>query len=270
MRNNTETTPETMKQSPTGRRKVVSAPPRFALVALGCSFAPRSAPPPDSPLKPLATQKRLPEIKLRDGLPPDAPNLPGGRCRCAICKSAGELCKSYCRHHCANYRKGPPLVWLVLLTFWAHLDGTHTSAHLTAIMHRENTNAHPPKDADKPAPLHWRQRKKLVARRKQLEEESAARKPQMIAAYVEALGGADRVNPILMIDIERAAELVLLAREMRQSVRQGAAKVADLTRLEGAADRAVRRLNLPPPNAAAPVPTLQDYVASKQAAAEEG
>jgi hypothetical protein len=75
---------------------------------------------------------------------------------------------------------------------------------------------------------------------------------KLIAAYVEALGGSDRVGPIVMQDIERAVDLVLLAREMRASVRQGSAKVSDLTRLEGAADRAVRRLNLPAPNAAAP------------------
>jgi hypothetical protein len=29
-----------------------------------------------------------------------------------------------------HYRKRCPLVWLILLTFWVHLDGTHTSAHL--------------------------------------------------------------------------------------------------------------------------------------------
>ncbi len=134
-------------------------------------------------------------------------------------------------------------------------------------MHPDRTSAHPPENADKPARLHWRTRKKLVARRKALEEESAARKPQLIAAYVRALGEGVRANPIIMLDIERAADLVLMAAEMRVAVRLGTAKVSDLGRLEGHADRAVRRLNLPPPGAA-PVPSLHDYLATHYAAAE--
>jgi hypothetical protein len=118
--------------------------------------------------------------------------------------------------------------------------------------------------------LNWRQRKKLVARRKALEEESAARKPQLMDAYVAALGEGVRANPIIMLDVERAADLVLMAAEMRVAVRLGTAKVADLGRLEGHADRAVRRLNLPGPSKvsrygkAEPVPTLQDYFANQQ------
>jgi hypothetical protein len=97
----------------------------------------------------------------------------------------------------------------------------------------------------KPA-LNWRQRKKLVAAR----GEAMASRQQLVDSYVQALGG--NVGPIVMADVERAADLVLLARDMRASVRQGSAKVSDLTRLEGAADRAVRRLNLPAPGSAAP------------------
>jgi hypothetical protein len=130
-------------------------------------------------------------------------------------------------------------------------------------MHRENTNAHPPKDGDKPAPLHWRQRKKLVARRKQLEEEAAARKPQMIQAYIDELGG--NVSPIQKADIERVVDLDLITAETRTAVRLGTAKVSDLTRLEGAADRARRRLNIPPPNAAAAPMGLHDIVAKHTA-----
>ena len=85
---------------------------------------------------------------------------------------------------------------------------------------------------------------------------------KLITAYADAIGGSAR-NPIVMQDIERAADLVMLAREMRASVRQGTAKISDLTRLEGAADRAVRRLNLPAPNAAAPVMDLHDHAAKR-------
>jgi hypothetical protein len=102
------------------------------------------------------------------------------------------------------------------------------------------------KDSD--GGLNWRQRKKVVARRQQ----EMQRRQQLVDAYVEALGGPDRVTAIQMTDIERAVDLTLMAAELRTAVRQGSAKVSDLTRLEGAADRATRRLNLPPPGSAAP------------------
>jgi hypothetical protein len=102
--------------------------------------------------------------------------------------------------------------------------------------------------------LNWRQRKKLIARRRELTD-----------GYIAALGGAGRVNAIQMEDIHRAVDLVVLAGEMRAAVRQGTAKISDLTRLEGAADRAVRRLNLPPPGRAAPVMGLHDIVAKHTA-----
>jgi hypothetical protein len=81
---------------------------------------------------------------------------------------------------------------------------------------------------------------------------------KLIAAYVEALGG--NVGPIVLANVERAADLEMLAREMRDAVRRGVAKVSDMTRLEGAADRAVRRLGLPAAKAAAPM-GLHDIVA---------
>jgi hypothetical protein len=116
----------------------------------------------------------------------------------------------------------------------------------------------------KPA-LNWRQRKKLVAAR----GEAMASRQQLVDSYIAALGGDARTNPIVMQDVERCADLVLLARDMRAAVRQGTAKVSDLTRLEGAADRAVRRLNLKPGAAAAPAQTLQQYLADRQASSDE-
>jgi hypothetical protein len=88
---------------------------------------------------------------------------------------------------------------------------------------------------------------------------------KLITAYVGALGGADRVGPIVMQDVERAVDLVMLARDMRAAVRQGTAQVSDLTRLEGAADRAVRRLNLPAPGSTVPVMDLHDHAAKRAA-----
>jgi len=99
----------------------------------------------------------------------------------------------------------------------------------------------------------------------------AVMRERLIAAYVEALGGADRVNLIQMQDVTRCADLVLLAAETRDAVRRGAAKVADMTRLEGAADRAQRRLNLRPPGAAAPGDDAwRKFLASHQHADGDG
>jgi hypothetical protein len=122
------------------------------------------------------------------------------------------------------------------------------------------------KDGDQPGSgyRNWRHRKKAIA----LRQQEAQRRRELVDGYVAALGGADRVSAIQMQDIERAADLVMLARDMRASVRQGTAKISDLTRLEGAADRAVRRLNLPPPKAQAAVPSLTEYWASRDEAEE--
>jgi hypothetical protein len=85
---------------------------------------------------------------------------------------------------------------------------------------------------------------------------------KLIKEYVVALGGADRVSPIQVTDIERAVDLALLARDMRVAVRQGSAKVADLVRLEGALSRVVRSLHLPEPGAA-PVMDLHGHAAKR-------
>ena len=72
-----------------------------------------------------------------------------------------------------------------------------------------------------------------------------------------------------MADVERCVDLVLLARTARAELAAGkAVRIGDLTRLEGAADRAVRRLNLKPGAAAAPVQTLADYLARHGSADE--
>jgi hypothetical protein len=136
-------------------------------------------------------------------------------------------------------------------------------------MQHEGNSA--PQTAPAPKYRNWRHRKAAVARRKALEDESAARKPQLMAACVEAKGGAGRVGPLEMLDIERAVDLALMTAELRAEVRLGRAKVSQLTTLEGHADRAWRRLNLPAPGAAAaPTQTLQDYLANHQAAEAEG
>ena len=52
--------------------------------------------------------------------------------------------------------------------------------------------------------LNWRQRKKATVRRQQL-----------VAGYVAALGGADRISLIQMAEVMRVVDMTLLAEGMR-------------------------------------------------------
>lgn len=73
------------------------------------------------------------------------------------------------------------------------------------------------------------------------------RRKELVDGYVTALGGPDRITPLQMVEIERAAALTLLAQEMRSKALRGEdVAITDLTRLEGTADRAVRRLGIQP------------------------
>lgn len=115
-----------------------------------------------------------------------------------------------------------------------------------------------PKDSDEPdsSGLNWRQRKKAVA----LRNEGNVRRQQLTEGYIAALGGV--VNAMQLEDVERAVDLVMLARGMRAKALRGEAKVRELSQLEVAADKAVRRLNLPAPNAAPVRTLLADYLAA--------
>ena len=94
------------------------------------------------------------------------------------------------------------------------------------------------------------------------------RRRELVNSYVQALGG--RVSPVQMVEIERAASLTLLAQNMRAAALRGEAiEISDLTRLEGTLDRAIRRLGIKPGAAAAPVPSITEYWASRHAAPEE-
>jgi hypothetical protein len=101
----------------------------------------------------------------------------------------------------------------------------------------------------------------------------ARRRRQLISVYTGALGGADALTEGQRIDVRKAAELVALAEQERaRAMREGTKGGGDLStmiRLEGMAARAVKALNLPAPGSAAPVQSLQDYLASRHAAPDE-
>jgi hypothetical protein len=88
---------------------------------------------------------------------------------------------------------------------------------------------------------------------------------KLIAAYVDALGGSDRISPIQLQDVERCVDMVMLARTARADLAAGRATINNVVKLENAADRAVRRLNLPAPDARAPVSSLYDHAARRTA-----
>ena len=110
------------------------------------------------------------------------------------------------------------------------------------------------------------------AYRKPTQTRAGRLRKEMIDGYTAALGGKARVTAIQLQDITRAVDLVTLASKARAALAAGNATINDVVKLEGAADRAVRRLNLSAPGPskvskygkAEPVPTLQDYFANQQ------
>jgi hypothetical protein len=93
------------------------------------------------------------------------------------------------------------------------------------------------------------------------------RRQQLVADCISRLGGKERVSPLQMQAITQVVDLTLLASHQRAELGKGRAKVADVVKLEGTLARALKRLALPPPGAA-PVQTLQDYIAQHEAAVE--
>ena len=89
------------------------------------------------------------------------------------------------------------------------------------------------------------------------------RRRELVNAYIAALGGRERVNAVKLLDVERAAGLMVLAHEMRARALKGeSVAITDLTRLESTADRAVRRLAIPAEgDRAAPPSNIEDLVA---------
>jgi hypothetical protein len=94
---------------------------------------------------------------------------------------------------------------------------------------------------------------------------------ELIDDFVAKLGGSDRVTTIQLRDVERAADLEMLSATARAAALRGEESLGNVTRLEIQAAKAVRRLNLPAPKAAAaPVQTLADLIASHQHAEGDG
>jgi hypothetical protein len=94
---------------------------------------------------------------------------------------------------------------------------------------------------------------------------------RMVAAYVQALGGSDRVSEIVRRDVVRAVDLEILAATARAAALLGKESLGTAMRVEIQASKAIRRLNLPAPRSksslrygrAEPVETLADYFAGQ-------
>jgi hypothetical protein len=99
------------------------------------------------------------------------------------------------------------------------------------------------------------------------------RRRDLVTFFVDALGGADKVTPVQLMGIRRAAELTALAEETRaKALCDGlaAGELAALVRLEGAASRAVRVLGVKSGPAAPKVPTIGEWLAARTSRATEG
>jgi hypothetical protein len=105
------------------------------------------------------------------------------------------------------------------------------------------------KDEKPGASLNWRQRKKV----NMLRQQETQRRRELVDGYVAALGGIERVNALVRVEIERVTDMTILAEGMRAKALRGETiDIGDLVRLEGTVSRLIRSLNLPPPGSAAP------------------
>jgi hypothetical protein len=90
------------------------------------------------------------------------------------------------------------------------------------------------------------------AYRKPNQTRAARQRKEMIADFVAALGGS--VSPIQLQDVARCVDLIMLANTARAELAAGRTTINDVVKLEGASDRATRRLCLKPGAVANRVP----------------
>ena len=91
------------------------------------------------------------------------------------------------------------------------------------------------------------------------------RRLDLIDAFMAALGGVPSLSEAQCADVRRAAELMLIAEEARaQALRGELVDLSGLVRIEGAADRAGRRLGIIKP-AAKPHVSLREQLAEEAA-----
>lgn len=100
---------------------------------------------------------------------------------------------------------------------------------------------------------------------------AARRRRELINAYTVALGGIEAISVSRLVDVRRAAELVALAESERAKALRGeAVDLSALIRVEGAADRAVRRLGIKPGAVPSRPLTLAEYAKAKAAGKATG
>lgn len=92
----------------------------------------------------------------------------------------------------------------------------------------------------------------------------ARRRRELIDIYTSALGGAASLSEGQRLDIRRAAELVTLAEAERAKAMRGEpVDLSALIRVEGAADRAVRRLGIKPGSTQPKPESIAEYAARR-------
>lgn len=90
------------------------------------------------------------------------------------------------------------------------------------------------------------------------------RRRDLIDTFVAALGGTGSTPDSVMLDIVRAADLTIVAERARADALRGeSVDLSALARIEGVADRAVRRLGIKLGGVITKKLTLADYAAAK-------
>jgi hypothetical protein len=101
-----------------------------------------------------------------------------------------------------------------------------------------------------------------ISARASLNTSQGRRVADLYRSYLRAMGGP--TDAVAQANVLAAAELKVAAETARADLATGKTTIGDVVLLENAADRAVRRLNLPLPNAAAE-PTMSQYLAEHEA-----
>jgi hypothetical protein len=115
-------------------------------------------------------------------------------------------------------------------------------------------------------PRNWRHRKQENARRRHEKQ----RRRELVDGWVQKLGGIERVDALVRVEIGRIVDMTLLAEGMRgRALRGEMVDIGNMIRLEGAISRIIRAL-VPPPGAAPGDDAWRKFLASQHAATNEG
>lgn len=114
--------------------------------------------------------------------------------------------------------------------------------------------------------------KEQPAFRKPTQTKAGRRLRELVAAFIDVLGGRANLSFVQLVDIQRAAELAILAETTRAKIMRdgttGGDELLAMVRIENMASRAQARLNLKP-GGGTPKQTLASYLNQRAERAAE-